>query len=404
MAGAASDRGFGNSMKKCSILDLAVLLFAAIALATCAMTSPLAASETEFTPAFPSAPVLGPAAAKGAVIWSHGKGFAQDDAKSPNPIFLASVRDDGWDVYRLNRVDEIQEYRDPRANVTRDSYAKAEALLERVKMLKSLGYRRIALAGQSYGAWLSIMAAGRSRDVYAVIANSPAAYGDVKQGTGAYVRNAAFLYDFIGGMSTSRVMISYFRDDLFAPERRGPKSEEILARNNVAHLVIDDPDGPTGHGGGSSQLFETRFGACVLAVLDAPQTPTLASCENKSPKAPSANLPLPANHEPPPAPSGGPSDAFLGTWWGFYSAGREILLAVERVEGEKIVAVYTFGPAGSSPAGMREQHGQIEDGVLVFADQDTPRLEYRLDGDGSLEAKWINGGTTLVGRMRHLSP
>jgi len=42
--------------------------------------------------------------------------------------------------------------------------------------------------------------------------------------------------------------------------------------------------------------------------------------------------------------------------------------------------------------------------VLVFADRRTARLEYRLDGNGSIEAKWINGGTTLVGRMRHLSP
>ncbi|HEY6334698.1 MAG TPA: hypothetical protein VI113_02315 [Alphaproteobacteria bacterium] len=84
--------------------------------------------------------------------------------------------------------------------------------------------------------------------------------------------------------------------------------------------------------------------------------------------------------------------------------GREIVLAIERVEGERIVAVYAFGPADSSPTAMREQHGQIEDGVLVFADQGTARLECHLDGDGSLEAEWINGRTILVGRMRHLSP
>jgi dienelactone hydrolase len=364
--------------------------------------TPAAAFQTEFVPAFPDTPLRGPASAKGAVIWSHGKGFGANDALSPNPRYLALLRDGGWDVFRLNRVDEYQEYGSNQSNMTLDSPPKATRLSESVDRLEAQGYRRVALAGQSYGSWLSLMVAGRRTDLYAVIVNSPAAYGTERQDPIGYQKNATFLYDMVDAIKSGRVMISLFRDDPYSPERRGPEIEKTLTDHHVAHLVIDEPEIPTGHGGGNGSVFATLFGGCVRATLGDGRMPTRAECEWTGPLQPSGEVLLPKDLTIA-TPGGGAADPFLGKWWGIYGSGRELMLVIERIEGAAVHAVYAYGPDGASPAGMRREEGRIEGGVLIFDRAGGPRLEYRVLPDGTLEGKWIKGGLTLTGLLRRLA-
>jgi dienelactone hydrolase len=360
---------------------------------------PGAAFETEFVPAFPSQPLKGPAAAKGAVIWSHGKGFGVNDALTPNPTYLSLLRDDGWDVFRLNRVDEFKEYGGNQSNTTLDTPPKAARLSATVDTVAAQGYRRVVLAGQSYGAWLSLLVAGKRRDLAAVIALSPAAYGTQRQEPTGYIRNASYLYDMVEAIGAGRVLIALFRDDPYSPERRGPKIERALEGHQVPHLVIDEPEIPTGHGGGNSRLFAALYGNCVRATLDDPVMPTLATCENKEGLRPSADLPLPKDLTLA-TPNGGPADPFLGKWWGIYGNGREFMLAIESVSGDAIRAVYVYGELGTSPAGMRRSTGHVTSGVLIFDESGGTRLEYRPNPDGTLEGKWSKGNTVLVATLR----
>src|SRR5690349_1471412 len=54
-------------------------------------------------PAFPGQSI-GPAKAKGVIVWSHGRSINAEDYKSPTPSYLHALRDDGWEVMRFDRL------------------------------------------------------------------------------------------------------------------------------------------------------------------------------------------------------------------------------------------------------------------------------------------------------------
>ena len=101
-------------------------------------------------PAFPE-PALGPAKAKGVVVWSHGRSINAEDSQSPTPAYLQALRDDGWDVMRFDRLS--------RGDTLTDS---TKRLVDHAAALKQKGYKQVILAGQSFGAFLALMAADAS--------------------------------------------------------------------------------------------------------------------------------------------------------------------------------------------------------------------------------------------------
>ena len=336
------------------------------------------ADEFKLEPAFPAAPLKGPAAAKGAVIWNHGVNFlfGSEAAEAPLPLFLGLFRDAGWDVFRLLR---------PRAS--EEPRRSAAAVVAEVAALKQQGYASIVLAGQSGGAWLSLMAAGESADVHAVIADAPAWYGTDQY---TYLKNRFVLFDHIDAIRRGRIMISYFKDDPFDPGGRGPRSDALLAAHGVPHLVLDQPEGFSGHGSGDTGLFLRRFGPCLLAVAGDGPMPTRAGCDSGWGRAPSADLPLPP-HLTLAVPDGGPADPFLGKWYGCYVNGRELMLAIERAEGAEVEALYAIGrgvQAGQPPA-ISHRAGRVDEGSLVFAEPGKSTLRYRPRPDGALDASWL---------------
>lgn len=239
---------------------------AAIILLAASLSGGAARADFPMAPAYPAAALKGPRDAKGAVIWNHGINFlyGSEASAAPVPILMTAFRDAGWDVFRLLRPRMSEE--------PRGSAAEIAAAAQR---LKQQGYARIVLAGQSGGAWLSLMAASRSGDVDAVIANAPAYYGTDHP---TYYKNSFILLDYIDDIRRGRIMISYFSADPYDPGGRGAKSEEILAKHGVPHLIIDRPEGLSGHNAGNSDLFLRRFGACALAVAGDGPMPTRESC------------------------------------------------------------------------------------------------------------------------------
>jgi hypothetical protein len=74
-----------------------------------------------------------------------------------------------------------------------------------------------------------------------------------------------------------RLAVADFRDDPFMadPDKRA----EMLQRHRErfgALLLIDRPEGMTGHGAGGSTAFNDRYGACLLRFATAPRPP--ATC------------------------------------------------------------------------------------------------------------------------------
>jgi len=209
-------------------------------------------------PAYPTRPKLGPAKAAGAVIWSHGRSIDAEDSSAPIPPYMGSLREGGWDTFRFNRM---------RASDT--LAASARGLADEVHRLKLQGYKQVALAGQSFGAFLSLMAADASDEVDAVIATAPAAYGSYSDHYDTWRANATALYPLLARVRHARVMLFYFHGDEFDPGGRGERSRDILAERHLEYVVVDQPRQLATHWAASTPLFARLYGDCIVAFLEA---------------------------------------------------------------------------------------------------------------------------------------
>src|SRR6476661_5665645 len=202
-------------------------------------------------PAFPE-PALGPGGAKGVAVWSHGRSLNAEDSQSPTPAYLHALRDAGWDVMRFDRLS--------RGDTLSDS---TRRLVEYAGELKHQGYKQVLLAGQSFGAFLALMAADASTDVDAVVATAPAAYGSLDDFYESWRLNATRLYPLLEKVKRARVMVFYFHGDDFDPGGRGEQSKQILSGRGVGYSVVDQPANLTTHWAASSGLFLRLFGSCI---------------------------------------------------------------------------------------------------------------------------------------------
>src|SRR5262249_43606842 len=145
---------------------------------------------------------LGPERAMGVVVWNHGRSITVEDYESPTPPYLRALRDSSWDVLRFNRLRDGD-------TLT----ASTRRLVDAVEQLKQAGYRRIVLTGQSFGAFLALMAADASEDVDAVVATAPAAFGSFDEFYDSWRLNATRLYPLLERIKRARIMLFYFHGD-----------------------------------------------------------------------------------------------------------------------------------------------------------------------------------------------
>jgi len=262
-------------------MGLRKLVFAAFA-ALLLPFFPCAHAQLWLAPAFPQRPELGPAKASGAMIWSHGRTVEGEDSTAPIPPYMTALRDGGWDTFRFNRMCAS----DTLANSSR-------GLADEVHRLKQLGYRRVALSGQSFGGFLALMAADASDEVDALVVTAPAAYGSFSEFYNSWRNNAAKLYPLLEQVRHARVMMFYFHGDDFDPGGRGERSRAILAGRQLAHVVIDQPPQPTTHWAAATPQFAKLFGSCILGFLDAARIDDGATCKGDKFWAGAGDLALP---------------------------------------------------------------------------------------------------------------
>jgi dienelactone hydrolase len=214
-------------------------------------------------------PALGPGEANGAVIWSHGRSVDSEDCEARTPPYIAVLGDARWDAFRFNR----RRAYDTLALSTRK-------LAAEVHRLKLKGYRQVALAGQSFGAFLSLMAADASDEVDAVIATAPAAYGSSTDFEQSWELNATKLYPLLQQLRHARVMLFYFQGDDFDPGGRGARSREILLARKLPFIVVDQPPGLTSHWAAGDRQFARVFGRCILGFIETPALGNDARCDD----------------------------------------------------------------------------------------------------------------------------
>jgi pimeloyl-ACP methyl ester carboxylesterase len=233
---------------------VAFLCMMAAAVTAAAFPVEAAAAQDQLVPAQDEAILLGAARAQGAVIWSHGRSLQKECSLVPTPDYISAFRAAGWDTFRLNRPSIIDTLPDSAATLAREAEG-----------LKHRGYRRVVLAGQSFGGFISLIAAGRSDAVDAVIATAPAAYGNAQSNPFGYGLNATRLYDLLGAVRHARVALFFFDGDIFDPGGRAPIADEILRMRGLTHLVVDRPAGLPTHWASIGPAFASQYGPCLVA-------------------------------------------------------------------------------------------------------------------------------------------
>lgn len=351
-------------------------------------------------------PFLGPAHAKGVIIWSHGRSRNSEDSTAPTPPYLDVLRADGWDVMRFDRL-----------RVEDTLEASSERLAAYAGQLKRKGYHQVVLAGQSFGGFLALMAADASSKVDAVIATAPAAYGQFDDDNNYWRENASRLYPLIASVKSARVMLFYFHGDDFDPGGRGDRSREILAAKHLGYSVVDQPLYLTGHWAASTGLFMRRFGGCVRDFADAAGLSAPFACDPQWGMAPSAQLKLPPALTQLASSGGTVAPAAETTsipalavkmWYGFYANGREVLLALESAKGDNPVAIYAVGPSVDNkyPASWGRRVGHLVHGDYVFSEAGKNELRFHPRPNGDLTATWESNDRklSLTAQLRPIDP
>lgn len=367
------------------VLGLAAII--GLAVAGGLATARPATAQIVLKPAYGEASLAGPARARGAVVWSHGRSVDSEDSEAPTPLYMKALRAAGWDVYRLDRM-----------RVSDTLPNSARALAGYSEMLKGKGYRRVALTGQSFGAFISLIAAGQSTAIDAVIATAPAAFGNFTEAYDSYRENAAQLWPILREVRRARVMMFLFHGDDFDPGGRAEPARSILTQRGLNSLIVDQPSLLTGHGAANTGLFVRRFGACIVRFAEAPPAANDPPCDESWGRNPSAELlqaALPANGS---GSGKGDTDTisalrpYMGMWYGSYINGREVALSVEKAEGDAVYADYLLGAGmeADQPFERVRRKGRIENGELVFDEKGRNLLRYRLRPDGRVAATWLD--------------
>ena len=198
----------------------------------------------------------GPASARGLVIFT-----VADQSAAPPPL-VRLLGDDGWDVI-VNPV---------AADFTHEREI-GRALFEMSRREEAKGYAKVVLVGESFGAWVSLLAnsswttpidGGRLHAVIALDASAAALDG---AGDGRWheykfinvlksqdaTRLAVFLYDGEAGETAAR------QDEIVRSLRNHVRFPVV----SVEAAAVAGPDGPRGEG------FARRWGGCLKALLDA---------------------------------------------------------------------------------------------------------------------------------------
>jgi pimeloyl-ACP methyl ester carboxylesterase len=216
----------------------------------------------------------GPDVAKGVLYFIHGYDRLKpgNDDFDGAPPFVVGLNRQGWDVIGAkipNRASGTKAT-DLIAAIAPGLPAKADAF-------RKQGYKRVVLAGQSWGSWLALTAASRYRmKADGLILIAPATYGErSREGkpNPDYMRNGSDFLPLIAGDSLPSI-VAFFKDDEYDPGGRGPVTQSTFDKRAVPHILIDAPAGFVGHAAAWFPLFDYAFGDCFAAFLAAPATTT----------------------------------------------------------------------------------------------------------------------------------
>jgi len=247
--------------------------------------------ELQFTAFAPSLikPNTGPKAAKGVIYYVGGYGKHEDDHRLV-PYYLKSLTDNGWDL--------IAE-RLPNANIDdtweADSYQVPGGVTfvqRRLKEIKALGYKRIVLAGFSWGGWVSLVAS-QIPDLPAdmLLVNALVVFGHkvVEGKPNLFFDINMTAYKPVMAQTKLPAVLIFPNDPEDEPDAklRGAIADVYLTHANLPHRIIAGPPGFTAHYAAWLPFFDFAYGKCIADFLDKPsaamcRTPRISDTDFRS--------------------------------------------------------------------------------------------------------------------------
>ena len=157
---------------------------------------------------------------------------------------------------------------DAQGQLRKAPQAAIAGLWEGRRQAKALGYRRVLLAGQSAGGWVSLAATMRGAPVDGVISISAAHHGEVKDMRDVTIARPEWQPIVRGIRAGPRLVLVNFAGDAYDVGGRMEDAVAAFAQTGVQADVISSPAGFQGHGAGSDFSFARKFGACIQAFIE----------------------------------------------------------------------------------------------------------------------------------------
>ena len=198
----------------------------------------------------------GPQLATGLIVWSHGYMAGKNSTESAPQSWIGRFTRLGYDLYRFDR------------EWIADWASDATSLADAIRKARAMGYRRIVLAGQSAGAWVSLAALQRGAPVDGVISIAAAHHGEVIKMRDHTRARSDWQHVIEGLKPGAKVVLVNFADDSYDVGGRIGDARSIFARSGIDAVIIDSPAGFTGHGAGSTAAFARKFGPCVQSFIE----------------------------------------------------------------------------------------------------------------------------------------
>lgn len=347
------------------------LIASCLAVVLC-QAAPAAALDGYWTaPAYAKYPAKGPDKALGLVIWNHGADVPLAQYNGPPIPAVAGLAARGWDVVMLNRNPV---WDNSWANAGRRHVAR---VAEEVAAARKAGYRRIVVAGQSYGGAIALAAAGAIDGLWAVIATAPGT-GQELGGDGNFGKQwkaavAQQTYAQLRAAGTTRLAVVFPDADEFIGLKRGAEARAILGAKPLPFLIVDETAPLKGHHAAYGKAF-SPYAACIGYFLD--------------PATAAPNGEFRCGHDEFAAVRrairAAKPDALAGDgarWFGYFEkTGQEIVLTVKRGDdaGAPLVeyawgkgVLSTFRPGAATLAAERDGGAlklRLAGGALVEAD------------------------------------
>jgi pimeloyl-ACP methyl ester carboxylesterase len=212
--------------------------------------------------AFCDLPTNGPERAHGVIIWNHGISGTTQSWMAPAPPAFRLLQARGWDVIMLKRHHA--------AEGDNALYRTVQRTLDEAKAFRKAGYRKVVLAGQSFGGYVTLEAIDTSPDIDGAVALAPG----VRSGSATGRLDASITDRILQRAKVGRVALLFPKHDaVFNYLERGESAQAVLSRRPLPYLLLDETSGITGHGGGHTGRFALRYGVCLADFLGAPNPP-----------------------------------------------------------------------------------------------------------------------------------